>query len=105
MVGAVMAGANEDEINAVDEFARNLGVAFQICDDVLDVTSTEEELGKPIGSDAKSDKNTYVKLVGLEKSKKLINEYSEKAVNALGIFGDRAEFLVRLTDYMAKRTS
>ena len=105
VVGAVMAGANDDEINAVDEFARNLGVAFQICDDVLDVTSTEEELGKPIGSDAKSDKNTYVKLVGLEKSKKLINEYSKKAVNALGIFGDRADFLVRLTDYMAKRTS
>lgn len=65
-VGALMGGASDGEIKAVDEFAQNLGVAFQIQDDILDVTGDEKELGKPIGSDAEENKNTYVKLVGLE---------------------------------------
>lgn len=104
-IGAVMAGADEAQIAAADEFAKNLGTAFQICDDILDVTSTEAELGKPIGSDAESDKNTYVKLVGIEESRKFVNQYTEKAVQALEIFGERADFLVKLTYYMAGRTS
>ncbi len=102
-IGALMGGGNEEEINAVDEFAKNLGVAFQIQDDILDVIGNEEELGKPIGSDAEEDKNTYVKLVGLEKSKEMAKEYSEKAKNALGIFGDKAQFLIELTDYLTDR--
>ena len=65
-----MGGASDGEIKAVDEFAQNLGVAFQIQDDILDVTGDEKEPRKPpIGSDAEENKNTYVKLVGLEKSK------------------------------------
>jgi len=102
-IGAVMGGGSEEEINAVDEFAKNLGVAFQIQDDILDVIGNEAELGKPIGSDAEEDKNTYVKLVGLEKSKEMAQEYSEKAKNALGIFGDKAQFLLKLTDYLTDR--
>lgn len=104
VIGAVIAGADEREVNAVDEFASNLGVAFQIRDDILDVTGTEAELGKPVGSDEKSDKNTYVKLLGLEKSKELVAEYSNKALAALDIFGAKAEFLKRLTNYLTDRT-
>ncbi|MGN0149623.1 MAG: polyprenyl synthetase family protein [Clostridia bacterium] len=104
VVGAVVAGAGDDEIKAVDEFASNLGVAFQIRDDILDVTGNAQELGKPIGSDEKSGKNTYVKLLGLEKSEELVKKYSKKAIDALGIFGERAEFLKRLTDYLINRS-
>ena len=102
-VGALMGGASDGEIKAVDEFAQNLGVAFQIQDDILDVTGDEKELGKPIGSDAEENKNTYVKLVGLEKSKELAKEYSEKAKKSLEMFGEKAEFLVNLTDYLIDR--
>ena len=72
-------------------------------DDILDVTGDEKELGKPIGSDAEENKNTYVKLVGLEKSKELAKEYSEKAKKSLEMFGEKAEFLVNLTDYLIDR--
>ncbi len=102
-IGAVMAGANEEEIAAADEYAKNLGIAFQICDDVLDVTSTTDELGKPVGSDAESEKNTYVTLFGLEKSRELMHQYTDKAADALKIFGGRADFLVRLAKYMENR--
>lgn len=102
-IGALMGGGSEEEIEAVDEFAKNLGVAFQIQDDILDVTGSEEELGKPIGSDAEENKNTYVRLVGLEKSRGLSEEYSENAKKALDIFGERAKFLKELTDYLINR--
>lgn len=98
-----MGGASDGEIKAVDEFAQNLGVAFQIQDDILDVIGDEKELGKPIGSDAEENKNTYVKLVGLEKSKELAKEYSEKAKKSLEMFGEKAEFLINLTDYLIDR--
>jgi geranylgeranyl diphosphate synthase type II len=104
-VGAIMADADEEQLKAVDSFAQNLGIAFQIQDDILDVTGTEEELGKPIGSDAEENKNTYVKLVGEEKSKELADAYSDKAKAALAPFGENAEFLLQLTDYLTKRRS
>lgn len=102
-IGALLGGGNDDEIKAADEFAKNLGIAFQIQDDILDVEGTEEELGKPIGSDAEENKNTFVSLLGLEKSKELQKEYSDKAKNALNIFGEKAEFLRELTDYLTDR--
>ena len=104
-IGAVMAGADEEKINAADEFAKNLGAAFQICDDVLDVTGSEKELGKPIGSDAQSKKNTYVTIMGIEKSKELINEYTKNAIDALAVFGHEAEFLIELAKSLKNRTS
>lgn len=104
-VGAIMAGADETEIKAVDDFARYLGIAFQIRDDILDVTGTEEELGKPIGSDAEEEKNTYVKLCGIEKSEQLVEEYSEKAKAAILCFGEKADFLIKLTDYLVNRNN
>lgn len=103
VIGAVMAGADEKEIEAVDVYGSNLGTAFQIRDDILDVTGNEESLGKPIGSDEKSGKNTYVKLLGLEKSEELVREYSKKSIDALAIFGDKADFLIRLTNYLVNR--
>ncbi len=105
IIGAVLSEASRSEISAIDEFALNLGIAFQIRDDILDVTGTAEELGKPIGSDIDCDKNTYVSLCGLEKSEVLVYEFSEKAKNALGMFGVRSEFLCNLTDYLVCRTN
>lgn len=104
-IGAVLAGASEEEIRAVDEFAANLGTAFQIRDDILDCTGTEEELGKPIGSDREEGKNTFVSVLGLEKSEELVREYSKQAKDALSIFGEKAEFLKQLTEYLVDRNS
>ena len=103
VIGAVMSDADETLVRAADEFARNLGIAFQIRDDILDVTGSEAELGKPIGSDARENKNTYVTLYGLRKAEELSALYSKKAKDALDVFGDRADFLLRLTDYLALR--
>lgn len=105
VIGAILAGASEKEISAIDEFAKNLGIAFQIRDDILDVTGSADELGKPIGSDEECDKNTYVKLCGIEKSEMLVNEYSQKAIKALSIFGNGAYFLIKLTDYLINRSN
>ena len=102
-IGTLMGGGNDEEIKAADEFAKNLGIAFQIQDDILDVEGTEEELGKPIGSDKEENKNTYVSLLGLEKSKELVKEHSKRAKGALSVFGGRAEFLKELTDYLVNR--
>ena len=105
VVGAILSGATEKEKESIDEFATNLGIAFQIRDDILDVTGDAEVLGKPIGSDAESDKNTYVKLCGIQKSEELVKEYSQKAKNVLSLFGDKAEFLLKLTDYLIERNN
>lgn len=105
VIGALMAGASDGLIKAADTFAQNLGIAFQIQDDILDVVGDEEQLGKPIGSDEEEGKNTYVKLVGLEKSRKLAREYSEKAKNALAPFGDKAKYLLEFTDSLMQRNN
>ena len=103
VAGAVIGGGDNEAVKAMDEFATNLGIAFQIRDDILDVTGSEAELGKPIGSDKEQGKNTYVSLLGLEKSEKLVGEYSLRAKAALAPFGDKAEFLLALTDYLVDR--
>lgn len=104
-IGAVMAGADDEKTEAVDSFARELGIAFQIRDDILDVTGNEAELGKPIGSDREENKNTYVSLCGIERSEELVKEHSEKAKAALSIFGDKGGFLKKLTDYLVERNN
>lgn len=105
IIGAVMAGAGDEDIAAIDDFAVNLGIAFQIQDDILDVIGSEEDLGKPIGSDDECGKNTYVTVCGLEKSLESVKEFSEKAKQALAPFGNRAGFLIRLTEYLTDRRS
>ncbi len=79
---------NENQIAAAIEYAENLGIAFQIQDDILDVEGDAQILGKPIGSDDKNDKSTAVKYYGLEESKQLVKEYTDKAISALNVFSN-----------------
>ena len=102
-LGCVAAGADDKKLEAARVYAENLGIAFQIVDDILDVTSDEATLGKPIGSDAENCKNTYVSLLGLEKAQKIAAELTDKAIDALKIFGDEAEFLISLSEKLLSR--
>lgn len=101
--GAILAKAGEDERRRADEFAYNLGIAFQIQDDILDVEGDSAVLGKPVGSDAENHKNTYVSLYGIEQAKILVREYLQKAENALSYFGTQAAFLKDLTAHLIGR--
>lgn len=83
MIGAILAGASEEEIAVIEQAAKKIGIAFQIQDDILDVTSTEEVLGKPVFSDQKNEKTTYVTLFGLEKAKRDVEQISEEAIALL----------------------
>lgn len=82
-MGCIVAGAGKELIGRADDYAGNIGLAFQITDDILDVTASQEALGKPIGSDKEQGKTTYVTLHGLDRSRQLAQELSEKAVSAL----------------------
>ncbi len=103
VMGCIAAGADEEKIKAAEIYSENIGLAFQIVDDILDVTSDEETLGKPVGSDSENKKSTYVSLLGLDKSAEYAEELTEKAKEALKIFGDEGEFLVQLADMLASR--
>ena len=83
MAGALLGGADNEEIGIVEKIAKNIGLAFQIQDDILDITSTTEVLGKPVMSDEKNHKITYVSICGLDKSKENVAKYSEEAMNLL----------------------
>lgn len=83
MIGAILAGASQDELQLVERIASDIGLAFQIQDDILDMTSTTEVLGKPIHSDEKNEKTTYVTLRGLENAKKDVENISEEAIHLL----------------------
>lgn len=85
-MGCISAGADDKRISAARAFGENIGLAFQIIDDILDVTSTSSELGKPVGSDAENNKSTYVSLLGLDKCKEIANELTEKAIKSLDEF-------------------
>lgn len=102
-LGAIAAGSTEAEAEAIDKFADNLGIAFQIKDDILDVESTTEELGKPIGSDDKRDLTTYVTLFGIDGAKKKLDEHTQNAKDALLPFGDKADFLLQFADMLLQR--
>ena len=83
MIGAILGGADDKQLAAVEQMASAIGLAFQIQDDILDVTSTPEQLGKPVLSDEKNNKTTYVTLFGIEKARQDVEEISEKAVGLL----------------------
>ena len=93
VIGAILADGSEEQIKAVDDFCKNLGIAFQIQDDILDVTGTEEELGKPIGSDEENEKSTYVTLCGIDKAKELVEEYTGLAIASLDLFENNGELI------------
>ena len=96
MIGAILGGASDAEIQSVEKIAHYVGVAFQIQDDILDVTSTEEVLGKPIHSDEKNQKTTYVTLLGIEQAQKKVEELSNEAIALLHQFTGENAYLERL---------
>jgi geranylgeranyl diphosphate synthase type II len=102
-IGAVLAGASEKEACAVEQVAAKIGLAFQIQDDILDVTGSLEELGKPIGSDEKNEKSTYVTLEGLEKSKADVERISGEAEEILHNLHREDAFLCGLIQYLVRR--
>ncbi|MCI7351730.1 MAG: polyprenyl synthetase family protein [Ruminococcus sp.] len=101
-VGCICANAHKEKRLAACEYAENLGIAFQITDDILDVTQTTEALGKPAGSDEKQHKTTFVSLNGLDNAHADAAEYTEKALKALELFDDN-DFLVDLTRHLLNR--
>jgi len=102
IMGCICAGADDVKIQAAADYGFKLGLAFQIIDDILDVTSTTEELGKPVGSDAEENKTTFVTLYGVEKAQEIANSITEEALDCLEVFGKDA-FLTELTEMLLKR--
>lgn len=102
LLGAVAADACEEDLKALGEYARHLGLAFQICDDILDVEGDEALLGKPIGSDEKSQKSNFISLFGVENSKEKAKYHTDKALSILSKF-PRSQFLEELTLSLLKR--
>lgn len=103
MIGAILAGATEEQVATIEQIARKVGLAFQIQDDVLDVTSSLEVLGKPIGSDEKNNKVTYVTFEGLEKSKADVAMLSNEAIELLMELPQKDDFLHQLILYLIHR--
>lgn len=103
LIGAILAGAGEEELQNIEIIAKNVGIAFQIQDDILDVTSTKEVLGKPILSDEKNEKTTYVTLVGLEKAKEYVESISMEAIDLLHQFKTENLFLEALLTALIHR--
>ena len=104
MIGAVLAGASKEDVMAMEECGEYIGLAFQIQDDILDLTGDEEEIGKPVGSDEKNHKTTYVTLKGLEQSAKDVEEISKKAIEILARYDVGDRYLKNLTRFLIHRT-
>ena len=96
LLGCISAGANDEQKRAAAEYAENIGLAFQIVDDILDVESDPQTLGKPIGSDKENKKSTYVSLLGTDKCRELSRGLTDKAIAALSAFDNDTEFLSSL---------
>ena len=103
MIGAVLAGADEAQVKTVEAIAADVGLAFQIQDDILDVTSTAEVLGKPVLSDEKNEKTTYVTLEGLEKAKTDVQMISDRACETLKVLPGEKAFLSQLIEMLVNR--
>jgi len=103
MIGAVLAGASKEQVKVVESIATDVGLAFQIQDDILDVVSTAEVLGKPVLSDEKNEKTTYVTLEGLEKAKADVKEISDRACATLQSLPGEKEFLSQLIEMLVNR--
>ena len=103
MTGAILGGATEEETAIVEKAAKNIGLAFQIQDDILDVTGSQEVIGKPVNSDEKNKKTTYVTLEGLDKAKKDVEQISAEAIEELGKLPGNNEFLEQLIHVLINR--
>ncbi len=105
MIGAVLAGASEDDITKLEKIGHLVGIAFQIRDDILDIEGTQEELGKPIGSDEKNHKATYVSLAGMEQAKTNVEHFSAEAVELTKSLSAQNPFLVEVIRELVYRTN
>ncbi len=103
VMGARLAGADAVREEAARTFGWNVGLSFQIVDDILDVTASAQELGKPVGSDADNEKVTYVSLLGIDEARRLAAERTRTAVEALAVFGEQADSLRRLAQALLTR--
>ena len=103
MIGALLGGAKGEDVKKMEEAASAIGIAFQIRDDILDVVGTFEELGKPIGSDADNDKDTYVTLFGFDKAQEDVKMYSDKALSIIESFEGDKNFLIKLVESLVSR--
>ncbi len=101
-LGCICADADEEKMQALETYADNIGYAFQVVDDILDVTSSQEVLGKPIGSDAECGKTTYVTLFGVERAKEIAAEFTENAVKSISKY-ENSEFLIKLAKELTDR--
>ena len=104
-IPCIMGGCSKEITDSVVGFCNNLGIAFQIRDDLLDVYGDSVSLGKNVGSDEANNKTTYVTLFGKEESERLVKEYTMKAKECLSSFGDRAVNLCKLADYLTDRNN
>ena len=104
LLGCIAGNATDGQLAAASNFAYNLGIAFQIRDDILDVIGNEEELGKPIGSDAQMDKTTYVTIVGEKKAEKDVRTLTDSAISQLSSF-KQTSFLESLANYLVDRSN
>ncbi|MDD6070655.1 MAG: polyprenyl synthetase family protein [Clostridiales bacterium] len=103
LIGAILAGAKDTELDKVFKIASNVGMAFQIQDDILDETATFEELGKPVHSDEKNEKVTYVTIHGIDESKKVVERLSKEACSLLETIEGDCTFLKELILYLIHR--
>lgn len=103
MIGAILGGADEEQVRAVEKMAACVGQAFQIQDDILDLTSTTEMIGKPVLSDEKNEKTTYVSLYGMEQAKRAVKELSVQAQGTLKSLPGDSQFLEYLIDMLITR--
>ncbi len=102
-IGAVLADADKEQIALCKEYAENVGLAFQIIDDILDITADEQKLGKPVGSDSKNNKRTIATVLGLKKAREYAAELTNNALTALNKLGGDNETLIELTNYLLNR--
>lgn len=103
--GGVLAGVNSEDLQRLSRYAQNIGLAFQIVDDILDITATQEQLGKTAGKDQKAQKVTYPKLWGLEESRSKAQQLIELASAELEPFGERAKPLIAIAQFIISRSS
>lgn len=103
VMGVIAADGSADMVNIAEEYAENIGIAFQITDDILDVTSDAATLGKPVASDIENDKSTYVSLLGLDKAREEAARYTALAVESVAPLGEKAAFLAAFAKMLAER--
>lgn len=102
--GAILAGAESENLHRMSRYAQNIGLAFQIVDDILDITATQEELGKTAGKDIQAQKATYPRLWGLEESSSKARQLIDAAKGELATFGKKANPLIAIADFITTRT-